>query len=377
MQEIKLFNKILKREANHFFIYSNLAKRSGDLALTHEFRAIANIEKRHMSLWLNLLKVCGGKPKQNFNGLLPRSILAVCVLFGPGFTRGFMRLYENIGFMDIFKAIELAPQKYLKNVVGCVFDEMYTERVIYQDAKTGSFFTHIRDVVFGMNDGLVEVLASVAGLVGIYKSNIIAAIAGLIVGISGTLSMSVGAYLSSSSEKDVYFSNSSRLNIEISKILSRVQKELSIKTPLKPDEDLTEVLKALKIKKSPLLRLLKKVVDTKTMLKSKETHAPFTKADFSPLKDAAYVGVFYLLGAVIPLISFFVGNALQISAFTDLGISIFLTSITIIIVTALVAVNSHKNVVNDVMRYLILSLSVTAVTFIIGDIISIYLHVAI
>ena len=46
---------------------------------------------------------------------------------------------------------------------------------------------------------LVGVLAAVAGFTGAIHNNLLIAVAGTIVGLSGTISMAVGAYLSSKS----------------------------------------------------------------------------------------------------------------------------------------------------------------------------------
>jgi len=54
----------------------------------------------------------------------------------------------------------------------------------------------VRDVIYGVSDGLIEVLAVVSGFSGAFTSSLIVAVAGMIVGLSGALSMAVGAYLS-------------------------------------------------------------------------------------------------------------------------------------------------------------------------------------
>ncbi len=54
---------------------------------------------------------------------------------------------------------------------------------------------NIRDIFFGMSDGLVEILAAVSGIGAALQSPLLVIIAGSIVAISGTLSMAGGAYL--------------------------------------------------------------------------------------------------------------------------------------------------------------------------------------
>ena len=57
-----------------------------------------------------------------------------------------------------------------------------------------------RNVIYGISDGLVEVLAALAGLTAIISDHTYVAMGGLIVGVSGAMSMSVGAYLATNSE---------------------------------------------------------------------------------------------------------------------------------------------------------------------------------
>ena len=53
--------------------------------------------------------------------------------------------------------------------------------------------------MLGLNDGLVEVLAAVSGIAVIANSPLVVALSGMIIGISGTLSMAGGVYISSKS----------------------------------------------------------------------------------------------------------------------------------------------------------------------------------
>ncbi len=62
---------------------------------------------------------------------------------------------------------------------------------------------NIRDIFFGMSDGLVEILAAVSGIGAALQSPLLVIVAGSIVAVSGTLSMAGGAYLSTDYENIV------------------------------------------------------------------------------------------------------------------------------------------------------------------------------
>jgi VIT1/CCC1 family predicted Fe2+/Mn2+ transporter/rubrerythrin len=61
----------------------------------------------------------------------------------------------------------------------------------------------VRDVIFGANDGLVSILALVAGVFGAAYNSQAVLIAGVAGAVAGTISMGAGAYVSSKSEQEV------------------------------------------------------------------------------------------------------------------------------------------------------------------------------
>jgi len=61
----------------------------------------------------------------------------------------------------------------------------------------------VRDIIFGANDGLVSILALVAGVYGAIMESHTIFIAGVAGAVAGAISMGAGAYLSSKSEKEV------------------------------------------------------------------------------------------------------------------------------------------------------------------------------
>jgi VIT1/CCC1 family predicted Fe2+/Mn2+ transporter len=71
----------------------------------------------------------------------------------------------------------------------------------------------VRDVIFGANDGLVSILALVAGVYGAIAESYPILIAGIAGAVAGAISMGAGAYLSSKSEKEVTEKESERKGI--------------------------------------------------------------------------------------------------------------------------------------------------------------------
>ena len=72
----------------------------------------------------------------------------------------------------------------------------------------------VRDVIFGANDGLVSILALVAGVYGAINESYPILIAGIVGAVAGAISMGAGAYLSAKSEKEVTEKESDRKGIK-------------------------------------------------------------------------------------------------------------------------------------------------------------------
>jgi len=72
----------------------------------------------------------------------------------------------------------------------------------------------VRDVIFGANDGLVSILALVAGVYGAITESHPILIAGIAGSVAGAISMGAGSYLSAKSEKEVTEKESDRKGIK-------------------------------------------------------------------------------------------------------------------------------------------------------------------
>jgi len=88
-----------------------------------------------------------------------------------------------------------------RRITRLINEEVRYERTLTSEAaKYKGELSYTQSIILGLNDGLVEVLAIVAGIAMVATTSFIVVILGLIAGISGSLSMSGGIYLSFKSE---------------------------------------------------------------------------------------------------------------------------------------------------------------------------------
>ena len=201
-QELEFYrDEITDRE-----FYSRLARRSRDKEFSRELEHLASVEKVHSEFWGEM---CSRK-NIDLDKCKPRrwkilSMLFLSRILGKGLT---IRLMEYGEVSSVEKYSNYLPSvgmdaETANRVQSILTDEIEHEGVFQR--KLTESETNIqkgRDVIYGISDSLVEVLAAIAGLSAIIYSGLLIALGGAVVAVGGTISMSVGAYLAKSSESE-------------------------------------------------------------------------------------------------------------------------------------------------------------------------------
>ena len=306
------FNKQYKEELFDSEVYLELGEKESDpVAKAFLFR-MAEMEKKHASIWKEISEKRGirigklgikDKLMIKFYGII-RKVLGLELT---------LRLLESNEENDIEKYNELAKSEELDKNEREKMREISIDEAVHEEMLTTIKAKDVSDFVYGISDGLIEVLAATSGIAGAVSNPLVVALSGLIVGISGTLSMSIGAYLSTKSEKEI--NEHKREKVKIQKLVDRgeVSKKLS------------QILSELGIKDKIAQNISPQLVDV-----AEDIIAP--KVDESPLKSSAVTGLSYIVGAIIPIIPYFLrlgGMLGLITSYVIAGISIFLVGFMI------------------------------------------------
>jgi VIT1/CCC1 family predicted Fe2+/Mn2+ transporter len=376
-EEIK---KVLNSERLSYELYSRLERIERNKQLKKKLRELKELDVKHIKVWTEIYQELNLPINESGNKIKIFLFIILRKLFGSGLTLSVINSLENRKVSDLSKIFDVIPDKQREKIVNYLVEELYQERILKKESWESGVLSHIRDIVFGMNDGLVEVLAAVAGFTGAIHNNLLIAVAGTIVGLSGTISMAVGAYLSSKSEKDIDVDGLNRLELELQVAKERLKEDLK-KHSLnykKFDKGVEDLIARLKKERDPIYKVLEKERNNPLMRFISGSEKIYQGEDVTnPIKDALYVGAFYVLGAVIPLISFLIGSVTHSNTYYNLVISVILTSIAIILTSVIIAINSNENVGKYVSRALLLSLTASFVTFLVGHLASVYFHIAI
>jgi VIT1/CCC1 family predicted Fe2+/Mn2+ transporter len=201
--------------------YKRLVKKSTDERTKQLLGEISASELSDAESWSHKIEqLADGDRKPNKISFLNQK---VGLLMGVLGTRGFFE-WSIIAEDEIVE--ELAIQT--TNIVDQVISEEWTriasdERLHIERMKKEVLGMEgwemgggggVRDVIFGANDGLVSILALIAGVYGALTESHPILIAGIAGAVAGAISMGAGAYLSAKSEKEVTEKESDRKGIK-------------------------------------------------------------------------------------------------------------------------------------------------------------------
>ncbi len=185
-------------------MYKSLASREKNEKVRETLEELAKGEGRHAEFWRAMAEKFNVKLKEMGKWLKLKLLLLLLLrrIIGLTLTLKLSELgeisdsekYDALSRLDLFSDTEKQEIERIK------MEELYHEELLIQAQVN---VDKIRDAIYGMSDGLIEVLAGVSGLSGVFSTPLLVGLGGLIIGISGTISMSIGAFLSSKSEEDI------------------------------------------------------------------------------------------------------------------------------------------------------------------------------
>ncbi len=211
----------------------------------------------------------------------------------------------------------------------------------------------MRSWILGTNDGLVSILALIAGVTGGTYDTAIIVLAGIAGAIAGAISMAFGNYISIKSEIEFYHSEIEREKREIKK---------------KPEEEIAEVREIYR-KKGFKGKQLEAIVKHLTanqkrwldVMMKEELGLHHEKFE-SPVKLAIITGVAFIIASIIPIVPYFF-----LSAKLALVASMISTGIVLFAAGAAKTLFTRKSWAISGIEMLVIGMLATAATFTIGS----------
>ena len=202
-KEIYLYKRMLSKG------YERILQRSEESRTTRLLEEIREHEIRDAEMWLDFHHDLEADEKESRLQGLDLKVVVMMSILGP---RGFLEwtlIAEDESVEDLYILASILEDRTLSNLwLRRASDELQhvenmKQKVLGMESWEMSSGGGVRDLIFGANDGLVSILALVAGVYGAVTDKSIILLTGVAGAIAGTISMGAGAYISAKSEQEV------------------------------------------------------------------------------------------------------------------------------------------------------------------------------
>ena len=335
-------------------IYEYLASIERNEEMSKKLRGLANIERRHAEFWRSYLQRRGIKVRDVKIGVWKKFIIKFLrKILGLSFLVSLFEMGESstiYTYYEFYEGGELNEEEK-KMLSLIILDELEHEKIFYREKKV-LHVENIRDMVLGMNDGLVEILGAVTGLSAVYTHRpLLVGLSGLIVGVAGALSMGIGTYVSVRSQRQVNEGIRRKLKIIFS--VSRKRAE----------EEIKERLMEMGIPEDMAEESSKKIAGNKSAINSL-----IPEEESNERRAAIYTGIAYIIGVFFPVIPYFLAPTTYIA----LPFSIILAGATLAVVSTIISIMSGISAGKKVAEMLILGLGAAALSYIFGSLMNLF-----
>ncbi len=181
--------KAQRNEITEYHIYKRLAKVSKDEANRKVLNRIAEEEKAHYNIWFRYTD-----KKVNPSSWDIQRYYWISRIFGLTFGLKLMEQGEENAQINYRSMADEIPE-----ATKVAAEEDHHEKELLGLIREDRL-EYIGSIVLGLNDALVEILGTLAGLTFALQNTKLVALAGVIAGIAGALSMSSSEYLSNKAE---------------------------------------------------------------------------------------------------------------------------------------------------------------------------------
>ena len=211
----------------------------------------------------------------------------------------------------------------------------------------------VADVIFGANDGLVSILALVAGVYGAVTESHLIFVAGIAGAVAGAISMGAGSYLSSKSEQEV------------------TQKENQRKEPtggLTPEEQMVELVNLYQtrgLSKEEAEAVAARIavqLETKEEQTIPDEVGLTSEESWPPIKAATLTGSSFAVVSLIPILPFAFMEDVTAAIFT----AAFASIACLFAVGASKAIFTRKSWVRSGLEMMVIGTLAALATYVIG-----------
>jgi VIT1/CCC1 family predicted Fe2+/Mn2+ transporter len=292
-------------------LYQRLAATQTDERHRSLLLEMAGYELRHAHHWRRRLEELGERTPRDFPSLRELVIPLLARAAGLASVVSLIEGGESRGKLDYMRQAQLLPDAESRRIAGLIVpDERLHQgraaelralpagevdrRRLRARAHLGDY---IRDLVFGLNDGLVSNFSLIAGVSGAQTPRSVVVLAGVAGLIAGATAMAAGAYLSSKSQREV-----------VEEEVRREAEEIAY-DPEEEREELRRIYRRKGFSEEEVEILVRRITaDPQRWLETlvtEELGLPLEPGP-PPLLDGLFTGLGFGLAALVPLVPYFV-----------------------------------------------------------------------
>jgi predicted membrane protein (TIGR00267 family) len=290
-------------ERDAAFLYRRLAETEPDEGRRDLFSRLADVEDRHVSRWTELFRE-SGEPLPSFSpSIKTRGLAWIARRFGSGTILPLIVAEEG---REVQAYLGLARgsvnRRAHDTAVEIAADSAEHARELAtllgregEPWHSGGAGGYLRSVVYGFNDGLTANFGLVAGVVGADVAPHIVIISGVAGALADALSMGSSGYLAAKSEAEVQAHQ-----IETERVEMRLMPDVE-------EEELALIYEARGLSRERARETAHAVMQNPSQALDTKVREELNihPADMSPLFDGVVTGTATAVGAVIPIVPFF------------------------------------------------------------------------
>jgi len=366
-------------EARMAAVYASLASVCADARMRDHLKVLAATEKRHADAWAEVLSSRGVKVPDRSPHATARVLAALARVVGIGPALALAGAAEGqvlrAYLSQVSTVADAHAQTVLRRVLPEEMDHQSPDEAVGGDGRAdpeatpshpdeawhgGGGIESIRNVIYGVNDGLTATLGVLTGVGGASVDPRVVLIGGLSAMVASGVSMAGGAYLSSKSQREVFEGQLAREAAEI-EAMPELEKseliEIYRSKGLTPDEARTIVDRITKDKKVWLETQAREELGLDPSLFE------------NPVREGIVAGVSTLIGGAIPVVGYLLGRLLlggSLSGFGSLLLAFVFCALFLFLIGAARSFFTGKNGVRSGVEMLVVGSVVAAITYGVG-----------
>ena len=367
--DIERYRRNIQDEIDSATVYEAMSTAESQPQLADVYRRLAVAEREHAEFWAEKLRETGTESSTPQPSWRARVLAWLARRFGPEIVVPTMRAGETTGGTGYASQPEV-------DGTGMAADEHSHDRLLaaisegpgrgaeggvlarLEGRHRATSGNALRAAVLGANDGLVSNLSLVMGVAGAALNASAILITGLAGLLAGAGSMAMGEWLSVQSSRELY---QRQIDIEAAELAE---------VPEEEQEELALIYEAKGLTREQAEQLAERLVADETTaldtLAREELGIDPEELGGSAWEAAVASFVLFALGAIVPVIPFFV-----LTGLSAVGTSLLLSAVALFLVGAAITVLTGRSVLYSGTRQVVIGLAAAGLTYGIGTVIGV------